>query len=521
MLMTMRYHVAALSRLQKDEFTVLAVQATEALSLAAYERLCRENFETYVEEYRARGLGWDDVLARLRWSLLSSSPGDAPAAAAEAEAVLPPPPPPTAPARTERGATAADSIGPDDALTPSPPKPPAAPAKAPTRRVLPAPSTSRLPAALIVLVARKSALLKLRHCVGPALDDSVASEKYPRSLTALFASLFPGRLLSATGDLDASIHSPPSSAAAAVDRYPFVLTSLSCATADWLVKKYLPAHRDVFLTLQQQQLQQPSQSHAFGGGDDATDHDASWTRDLFQAAETLFGVDASFQSRLAAIASSAANTTASAAVRANAPSRAVSVLLKQEAFAAPSTTVAASPVSLMDSVDSKTVDVAGVVVTSALIAHHGLDTIFDVLHREGLVVVNSVTTKLTMAMVKTLSEAAGMSSLTLKPSNQTMLTGPVVVLGLYGPIHAFVRLKSFQVHTTRSSLLASTGGNAASVSSNAAAASLWTLPSGESGVLASSSSRLARQLFGLCFDRVLFHAKECPFVVVEDVGEAA
>eukprot|EP01033_Poteriospumella_lacustris_P017102 gene17102-12240_t len=207
------------------------------------------------------------------------------------------------------------------------------------------------------------------------------------------------------------------SASPAVDRYPFVLTSLSCATADWLVKKYLPAHRDVFLTLQQQ-LQQPSQPHVFGG-DDTTDNDASWTRDLFQAAETLFGVDASFQSRLATIASSAA-------VRVNAPSRAVSVLLKQEAFAAPSTTVAASPVSLMDSVDSKTVDVAGVVVTSVLIAHHGLDTIFDVLHREGLVVVNSVTTKLTMAVVKTLSEAAGMSSLTLKPSNQTMLTGPVV-----------------------------------------------------------------------------------------------
>lgn len=519
MLMTMRYHVAALSRLQKDEFTVLAVQATDALSLAAYERLCRENFETYVEEYRARGLTWDDVLARLRWSLLSSAPpGDASVAASVAETVLPPPPPPAAPVRIERGATAADSIGPDDVLTLSPPKPPAAPAKPPTRRVLPAPSTTRLPAALIVLVARKSALLKLRHCVGPALDDSVASEKYPRSLTALYASLFPGRLLSASGDLDASSHNAASSATT-VDRYPFVLTSLSCATADWLVKKYLPAHRDVFLALQQQQPPSSSQSTAFG--DDA-DHDASWTRDLFQAAETLFGVDAAFQSRLATVASStAATATAPAAARASAPTRAVSVLLKQEAFAAPATAAAASPVSLMDSVDSKTVDVAGVVVTAALIAHHGLDTIFDVLHREGLVVVHSVTTKLTMAMVKTLSEAAGMSSLTLKPSNQTMLTGPVVVLGLYGPIHAFVRLKSFQVHTTRSSLLASTGGNAASVSSNAAAASLWTLPSGESGVLASSSSRLARQLFGLCFDRVLFHAKECPFVVVEDVSEAA
>lgn len=115
-------------------------------------------------------------------------------------------------------------------------------------------------------------------------------------------------------------------------------------------------------------------------------------------------------------------------------------------------------------------------------------------------------------MVKILSEAAGMSSLTLKPSNQNMLTGPVVVLGLYGPIHAFVRLKSFQVQSARGI----SSGNAAS-STQAVATSLWTLPNGESGVLASSSSRLARQLYGLCFDRVLFHSNECPFLVVEDV----
>ncbi len=126
-----------------------------------------------------------------------------------------------------------------------------------------------------------------------------------------------------------------------------------------------------------------------------------------------------------------------------------------------------------------------------------------------------MTTKLTMSMVKILTEAAGMSSLTLKPSNQTMLTGPVVILGLYGPMHAFVRLKSFQLHSTRSSLLNATGNIASGSSSTT---SLWTLPNGESGVLASSSSRLARQLYGLCFDRVLFHSQECPFVVVEEMA---
>lgn len=434
MLLMMRYQVATLSRLHKEDFTVLAMQATESLSGECYERLCRENFETYIEEYRMAGVSWEDAVERFHIDdmLTPSVVPDAPVSEREETemqnelGVLPPVPPPPetvrAPKKKEKGESAADCITRDDLKNAVDESEPSAPAPAPvlppapvfpskktvaTRRVIPALNQSqpKAPAALIVLVARKSALLKLRHTVGPALDDGVACEKYPRSLTALFASLFPGQIfasadceLETQGNATISRKSSPTRSQVQkspfedrIERYPFILTSLTCTTVDWLVKKYLPVHRDVLVSIQQESIDALT-----------ADNQAEQFQDYFRVAEEFFGIDLTLQDRLACVLSGSgssvstvgtnvSNVSSNGARKSN--TRSVSVLLKSDVVELTSVeqkgrleTEASNTDSLMESVDSKTVDLAGVVITSALIAHHGLDTILDVIHREGLVV---------------------------------------------------------------------------------------------------------------------------------------
>ncbi len=89
---------------------------------------------------------------------------------------------------------------------------------------------------------------------------------------------------------------------------------------------------------------------------------------------------------------------------------------------------------------------------------------------------NTLTTKINFHTAKLLLEAAGASSLTMKPSRDRMLDGPIICVGVCGPMHSFVRLKSFTVSAKSTT-------------------SLWTLGTNDSagnpefGVLASSSSR--------------------------------
>lgn len=119
--------------------------------------------------------------------------------------------------------------------------------------------------------------------------------------------------------------------------------------------------------------------------------------------------------------------------------------------------------------------------------------------------------------------------------------GPVVILGVFGPVHAFVRLQSLQLPSSSSSLAGdglATKGTVGGARHHATS-SLWDLPhavagsgagSGDSdaqganavsGVLLSSSSRLARALYGLCFERVRLHASLVPFSVVDEEARQA
>jgi hypothetical protein len=108
--------------------------------------------------------------------------------------------------------------------------------------------------------------------------------------------------------------------------------------------------------------------------------------------------------------------------------------------------------------------------------------------------VNVSTVVLSSSSAKSLAQAAGQSSLTLRPSDPAILSatqGPALCLGLWTSSHAFVKLKSLQASTQTHSV--------------------WQLSSGEVMALASSSSRLARELYCLCFDNV--YGVDCPFQI--------
>lgn len=113
-----------------------------------------------------------------------------------------------------------------------------------------------------------------------------------------------------------------------------------------------------------------------------------------------------------------------------------------------------------------------------------------------------------------------------------------MILGVFGPVHAFVRLQSLQLPSSSSSLAGDGLATKGSVGGarHHATSSLWDLPhavaggSGGSdaqganvvsGVLLSSSSRLARALYGLCFERVRLHASLVPFSVVDEEARQA
>lgn len=88
-------------------------------------------------------------------------------------------------------------------------------------------------------------------------------------------------------------------------------------------------------------------------------------------------------------------------------------------------------------------------------------------------------------IAKRLLSISGHSSLSFHAPLSVLLEGPALCLAIEGPTHAIMKLKSI---TLDSKIL--TGGPKQCI---------WKLRSGDWGVIASSSVRLARELVLFCF----------------------
>ena len=120
------------------------------------------------------------------------------------------------------------------------------------------------------------------------------------------------------------------------------------------------------------------------------------------------------------------------------------------------------------------------------------------------------TSHLTAPAAKQLQQLAGASSLSMKPPASLLTHAPVLVLGVEGPSHSFVRFKSFSLQARSATQLWKLTGESSQshvVSSSSIASSTFTgtsasINAGEWGVLASSSTRLAKDLYKHCFGEI-------------------
>lgn len=99
----------------------------------------------------------------------------------------------------------------------------------------------------------------------------------------------------------------------------------------------------------------------------------------------------------------------------------------------------------------------------------------------------------------------------MKPPASLLTHAPALVLGVEGPSHSFVRFKSFSLQARSATQLWKLTGEssqhapAAASVANIATSSAPTGPginAGEWGVLASSSTRLAKDLYKHCFGEI-------------------
>ncbi len=121
---------------------------------------------------------------------------------------------------------------------------------------------------------------------------------------------------------------------------------------------------------------------------------------------------------------------------------------------------------------------------------------------------NIYTSHVSQVAAKQLQTLAGASSLSMKPPLSLLTHSPVLVLGVEGPSHSFVRFKSFSATARSAVQLWKLSGHNLHVEGGArhhghseeeAAVSLSAGVAGEWGVLASSSTRLAKDLYKHCF----------------------
>jgi nucleoside diphosphate kinase len=206
-----------------------------------------------------------------------------------------------------------------------------------------------------ILVRRRSALLQLKSVVGPVFSAEVAEAQYPRSIVCLLDSL----------------HSHSGSTAHALTQpVPYILPTLSCASAQAALQELFP-HFYASYDAQQAALSLnhvPHELHASAA-------DSANIVHLTEVTEGSGFVEG-MQLRVPTVAR--LDT-----VTAEPPTAAMELQLKPEGTEGTTQSAVAIPGS---SVLTRSVDIAGVVLTHALMQEMGLGTILEALHREGLLV---------------------------------------------------------------------------------------------------------------------------------------
>jgi hypothetical protein len=107
-------------------------------------------------------------------------------------------------------------------------------------------------------------------------------------------------------------------------------------------------------------------------------------------------------------------------------------------------------------------------------------------------------------------ELAGQSSLSMKPTLNMLLKGPVLIMALEGSSHSILRLKQV-LQQPSSDLNAISSSHLNTLTSSKVASSstaLGKVADGTWGVLSSSSTRLARDLLLYCFDSLICSSYE-------------
>jgi nucleoside diphosphate kinase len=206
-----------------------------------------------------------------------------------------------------------------------------------------------------ILVRRRSALLQLKSVVGPVFSAEVAEAQYPRSIVCLLDSLYS--------------HSG-STAHALTQPVPYILPTLSCASAQAALQELVPH----FYASYEAQLAALSLNHV-PHELHASAADSANIVHLTEVTEGT-GVVEGMQLRVPTVARLST-------VTAEPSTAAMELQLKPDSTEGTTQSAVAIPGS---SVLTRSVDIAGVVLTHALMQEMGLGTILEALHREGLLV---------------------------------------------------------------------------------------------------------------------------------------
>lgn len=215
-----------------------------------------------------------------------------------------------------------------------------------------------------VLVRRRSALLKLKSAIGPVFSTELAEAHYPRSVACLLHSLSVPSSSSTSSRTVAQKHHVDKSTSA-----PLLLPTLSCASAQAVLQELFP-HFHVSYDAQQAALSLNHSAQELH----ATDNDSALVEHLTECTEGS-GVVAGQPLRipLTARLNKSEETSSTAELQ-----------LKTD------TATEATSASVLPGVLAKHVDIAGVVVTRALLQELCVGALLEALHREGLVVSLSV-----------------------------------------------------------------------------------------------------------------------------------